>query len=59
MGILRHTLRVTTNENVTCPDEFLDLFKDLAIGREADYFSYDYEKWAINLLSKYDDGDLH
>ena len=57
--ILRHTLRVTTNENVPCPDEFLDLFKDLAIGREADYFNYDYEKCAVDFLSKYDNGDLH
>ena len=35
--ILRHTLRVTSNQNVSSPDEFLDLFKDPAIGREA-YF---------------------
>ena len=57
--ILRHTLRVTTNENVPSPDEFLDLFKDLAIGREADYFNYDYEKCAVDFFSKYDNGDLH
>ena len=57
--ILRHTLRVTINENVPCQDEFLDLFKDLAIGREADYFNYDYEKCAVDFLSKYDNGDLH
>ena len=50
---------VTTNENVPSPDEFLDLFKDLAIGREADYFNYDYEKCAVDFLSKYDNGDLH
>ena len=56
---LRHTLRVTTNENVLCPDEFLDLFKDLAIGREADYFNYDYENCAVDFFSKYDNGDLH
>ena len=50
--ILRHTLRVTTNENVPCPDEFLDLFKYLAIGREADYLNYVYEKCAVDVLSK-------
>ena len=57
--ILRHTLRVTSNQNFPSPDEFLDLFKDLASGREADYFAYDYENCAINFLSKYDNGDLH
>ena len=57
--ILRHTLRVTSNQYFPSPDEFLDLFKDLASGREADYFDYDYENCAIDFLSKYDNGDLH
>ena len=29
------------------------------VGREADYFNYDYEKCAVDFLSKYDNGDLH
>ena len=57
--ILRHTLHVTSNQNAPSPDEFLDLFKDLATGREADYFDYDYENCAIDFLSKYDNGDHH
>ena len=43
--ILRHTLHVTSNQNVPIPDEFLNLFKDLATGQETDYFDYDYENW--------------
>ena len=54
--ILWHTLRVTSNENVPSPEEVLESFKDLAIGRNADY--YDYENFVIDFLSKYHNGDL-
>ena len=57
--ILRHTLRVTSNQNVPSPDEFLELSKHLATGREADYFDYDYENCAIDFLSKCDNGVPH
>ena len=29
------------------------------VGREADYFNYEYGKCAVDFLSKYDNGDLH
>ena len=53
------TLCLANNQNVPSLDELLDLFKDLAIDREAVLFNHDYENCAIHFLSIYDNGDLH
>ena len=39
-------------------EDFFELFKDLAQGRSVEYFSYDYEKCALDFLKRYDKRDV-
>ena len=40
--------------NTPSAEDFFELFKDLARGRAVEYFNYDYEKCALDLLNRYD-----
>ena len=40
--------------NIPCREEFLELFESLATGLHIEYFDYDFEKYAIEFLHKYD-----
>ena len=42
-SILSASNHSNVNDNLPSPTEFFDLFYELSLRREADYFDYDYE----------------
>ena len=56
-SILSASNHRNVNDNLPSPTEFFDLFYELSLPREADYFDYDYEKPAVYFLNQYDQGE--
>jgi len=45
---------VSHGQNIPSPDEFYNMFRNLALPRDACYFDYGYENYAIAFLDMYD-----
>ena len=56
-SILSASNHCNVNGNLTPPQEFFDLFYELSLPREADYFDCDYEKSEVYFLNHYDQGE--
>ena len=56
--ILSEASNPSVDGDMPSPTAFYDMFYELSLPREAEYFNYDYEQCAIEFLKVYDQGEM-